>query len=117
MIALIYSDGSISPTDLKKECQNQKWIPLAVVKDKVEQIFVICFNSQDIARKFSKRNFPKNWIQGSIKLSDADLNFIDKKKWKIKILDFPRLLNSHPEYTLSFEILDFYEEPELFYTR
>ena len=115
MLALIYSDGSIEKDDLKNECQSQKWIPLAVKKDKNNEITVICFNDYKDALKFSKRNFPKNWIKGSITLSEVELNFIKNKNWKIEILTFPRLLNSHPEYKLGFEILEFHDTPGLLY--
>lgn len=117
MIALIYSDGSIMQDDLKNECQQQKWIPITVKKDKSNNVTVICFECYKVAKSFAKRNFPKNWIKGSITLCDDDLEFFQKKNWKIEILNFPRLLNSHPEYKLDFEIMEFNEKPDLIYTR
>jgi len=117
MIALVYSDGCISQSELKNECQAQQWIPLAVKRDLHNNVWVLGFSDPNVAKQFARRNFPKNWIKGSIMLCDEDLQFIGKNNWKIEILSFPRLLNSHPEYKLGFEILEFHNKPDLIYTK
>lgn len=115
MIAIIYTDGLIKCDDLKNECQHQKWIPITVYKDKNHNITVICFEDVKIAKQFAKRNFPKEWIKGAISLADDDIEFIKNKNWKIEIMTYPRLLNSHHEYKLGFEIIDFADEPKMLY--
>ena len=76
MIAIIYTDGVIKCDDLKNECQQQKWIPITVYRDKNDNITVICFEDVKIAKQFAKRNFPKEWIKGAISLTDDDIESI-----------------------------------------
>jgi hypothetical protein len=113
MIAIICTDGQMKIDEIENECINGKWVPLLVLKEKnTNQTFLPVFNLKDVAYKFIIRNLPRKWHHGCVFLSDDDICTIIQKDWKFMPLDFPRKLNEHPDYEISFEIHEFKEEPE-----
>lgn len=100
MIVLLYSDGILSINDILKECKIQKWFPICAQGNTV-----IGFNDPEIAKKFAKRNFPKNWIRGGIRINENDINWIKSQNWSIEILNWPKLMKD-----LSFLIFETQEE-------
>lgn len=116
MIAALCSNGQIELGELSTDCRKDKWIPIAILRDKNDSVIVPTFVHETIVKKFCKRNFPKNWVIGAVLLSDNDLAFIRNKGWKIMILDYPKLFTSHPDYKLDFEIIEFADEPNLTYS-
>jgi hypothetical protein len=113
MIAIICTDGQMGIDDLQKECVSGKWIPLLVLRDrKTKEIHLPVFNLEDVVRKFVGRNLPKNWKHGCVYLADDDIATIIENGWQFMPMDFPRKVNEHPDYELSFEIHEFSEEPE-----
>jgi hypothetical protein len=111
MISIICTDGQLGLTEIQKECVKGKWIPLLVLKQNNNLILPI-FNLVEIARKFIKRNLPKEWNHGCVFLCEDDIVAIKKRDWKIEIFDFPRKVNENPEIELGFEIHEFEEEPD-----
>jgi hypothetical protein len=116
MFAIVFSDGQIKFSEINKECREEKWIPIAVLRYQDESISVPCFEINDTAKQFAKRNFPKNWVQAAILLGDNELEFIERKGWKVEILHFPQLFTSRKDVRLDFEVLDFFEKPNVRYT-
>lgn len=115
MIAIICTDGQLDINNIEKECVAQKWIPLTVLKRKYDKkILLPVFNLTDIAFKFIVRNLPKNWKHGCVYLSDSDIEKILKKGWQIEPFDFPRKVNEHPDFDMTFEIHEFEVEPDFF---
>jgi hypothetical protein len=113
MIAIISTDGQLNLDEIENECVKQKWIPLVVLKNKKDNSITLpIFNLADVARKFIVRNMPKNWKQGCVLLTETDLEIIKSKKWNVEILDFPRKVNEHPDFDMTFEIHEFSEEPD-----
>jgi hypothetical protein len=120
MICILFTDGVMNQHDIVSECKTQKWVPICVYREKsvVDAVpTVIGFNDQEMAKKFAKRNLPKDWVRGGVKLADEDVKWIKDKGWNIEIFTFPKLMNSHPVYEISFEVLEFSEEPDLRYQR
>lgn len=85
MIAILRTDGEITPKEISKECRQEKWIPLASKDGKV-----ILFNDQDTANSFIKRNIPKHHIRGSIRLTKTELDNIPNKL----VLEFPNKMET-----------------------
>lgn len=113
MIAIICTDGQLGLHEIEKECVSQKWIPLLILKQKLDgKIILPVFNLIDISRKFVNRNMPKNWNHGCVLLANEDIENIIKKDWKIEPFDFPRKVNEHPDFEMTFEIHEFAQEPD-----
>lgn len=111
LYAVLYTDGHINMQNIKYECQEQMWVPITTYKDNKESVVILC-ESDIIARNFSKRNLPSNWVKGSILLSPFDIDKI-KDKFKIEIFKFPRKIKD--QFELGFEIIELPVEPDLFY--
>jgi len=116
MIVVVYSDGQINISDINLDFREKKWIPIAVLKNDLGEIFVPYFNTFDTAKSFSKRNFPKNWLVGAIHLSDDEVEFIISKGWKAMNLNYPKLFTNHQELKIDFEIIDFHSKPIVLYS-
>lgn len=115
MFAVIFSDGEIKLDDLRDDCREHLWIPIAVCKDRIGSVTVLCFSCPDTAKRFAKRNMPKAWVQGAVLLDDDQIAFINSKKWKIEILGFPRIFRDNPDQVLGFEIVEFSQKPAMRY--
>lgn len=122
MICILFTDGVMQTHEIAGECKSQRWVPICVYREKgVNDAVptVIGFNNAETAKKFAKRNIPKDWVQGGVSLTDEDVQWIKNKGWKIEIFTFPKLMTSHPVYEISFEVLEFTgeDEPEVHYQR
>ena len=113
---IIFSNGQVNLSELSFECREKKWIPLAAIKHKNGSIHIPCFDTNDLAKQFAKRNLPKEWIRGAIKLGENEINFISQKGWIFEKFNYPNLLKDRSDIELGFEILDFCEKPELLYS-
>jgi hypothetical protein len=113
MIAVICTDGQLNVSQMHKECVGGKWIPLLVLKERsTGTIHLPIFNIDDICKKFVARNLPKEWSKGCVHLTQEDANLIENKGWKYMLFDFPRKINEHPDYEMTFEIHEFDEQPD-----
>jgi len=120
MICILFTDGILKLHEIAKECKKDKWVPVCVYREKlvVDGVpTVIGFNSQEIAKKFAKRNLPKEWLRGSIRLTEESITWIKNKGWKIEFFTYPKLITSHPLYEISFEIIELGNEPDLYCQR
>ena len=116
MIAIIYSNGQIDFSELRFDCRENKWMPLADLKYKDGRVSIPCFEQSDIAKQFARRNLPKQWVRGGVELGDDEQDFIRNKGWNIEIFNFPKLFKTHPNIVLGFEVLDFTDKPAMLYT-
>lgn len=108
LYGVFYSDGHMTPQNVKYECQKDQWVPLTVHQNTV----FLCI-SELVARNFSKRNLPKHWTQGAVLLQQNDIDHISKKGFNIELLTFPKKLKD--KIQLGFEIFELQSEPDLFY--
>lgn len=114
MYAVLCSDGMIDVTAILKECRHQKWAPIVSYrKNSAPAITIIpVFDDPNIAKNFAKRNLPKDWLRGAVFLTPKNIEWIAKKGWEIEEMNFPKLVRDLP-ITLGFEILDFFDKPEV----
>jgi hypothetical protein len=116
MFAVLCSDGAITPEHIVGQLRDEQWVPLAVTKPRnIENPTptLLTFNNQEIAKKFARRNFPKDWLVSVVQLADDDQEWIKEKGWLIKNLTYPQLMNTHPDYELTYEILTFKTRPDV----
>lgn len=120
MICILFTDGVLKLHEIADECKKGKWVPVCVYREKsvVDGIpTVIGFNDQETAKKFAKRNLPKEWLRGGVELTKQDMQWIKDKGWNIEVFTFPKLMTSHPLYEISFEVIELSDEPDLRYQR
>lgn len=117
MFAVLCSDGAIKPEDITGQLRDEQWVPLAVTKPRGQAGAVptlLLFDEQEKARKFAIRNFPKDWLVSVVQLADADYEWIKEKSgWKVEIVPYPKIMNSHPDYELTYEVLYFQSKPDV----
>lgn len=115
--ACLYSDGHVHLKDVGKECIKEQWIPIAIYRMADGQPTVILFKSQELVRKFGKRNLPSNWTHGAVQLSQKNLDWLITKNLNLEVFDFPKKLKDNPDIELGFEVMEFQDEPDLHYRR
>lgn len=102
--------------DILAECQSQGWVPVLLLRTN-EKTLIPCFNSQEKAIKFAKRNLPKDQIFGTTCFTEEDIQKIEKewiagKGWALEKLDHPRLMKNLGEFDV--EVFEFFEKPEVY---
>ncbi len=116
MFAVLCSDGAVKPEDILGQLREEQWVPLAVTKPRNTTDAVptlLLFDSQEMARKFAVRNFPKDWMISVVELADSDFDWIRDRGWMIEHVPYPKIMNSHPEYELTYEVLCFQTKPDV----
>ena len=73
--AIIFNDGNLSFIDFQKECRDQGWLPITVLrKDGDDNTYVPIFKFSQTAHKFMCRNFNRREVlTGIISLVDEDM--------------------------------------------
>lgn len=110
VFAVICSDGAITNRDDVKQCQNEKWMPVATIS-KDGKITVLLFYDYQVAAKFIKRNYPRDWTRGIINLTEDNLKWMRDQGWESKVLSYPQLLKDAPGF--GYEILQFQSEMDV----
>lgn len=105
LYGIIFTDGELKPQDVYNECTKGAWIPLACIPG--EKPIVLLANSPIIANNFIKRNIPRHWTKGGIRLDEKYLEIIKNNGWDYEILNFPRKM----QQKLEFVVLELDEEP------
>lgn len=116
MFAVLCSDGAIKPDDITGQIREEQWVPLAVTKprnDPEATPTLLLFADREIARKFAIRNFPKDWMVSVVELADDDHQWIKDRGWKIENMTYPRIMNTHPDYELTYAVLEFASKPDV----
>ena len=95
--------------DILKECKEQNWIPILVMRSGDETI-VPLFNFASIAHKFAKRNLPKKWFSsgrlGSMQVTPDDEELMKAKGWTLLPMTFPRKM----DYEFDIEVWEYSDE-------
>jgi hypothetical protein len=114
IFVVLCPDGCLTYDDMKM-CQEEKWVPIAVIK-KEGKVTVPCFHDPELARKFGKRNYPKDWLAGVIALSLAEIKWmLEVKGWVLQVYTYPNLCKDLEGF--GYEILEFQSQPDLFMKR
>jgi hypothetical protein len=108
---VLCTQGEMSLGEVLRECRNDCWVPLLVMRPDEGPPVVPVFPLEETARDFARRNLPKKWVHGAVALTDRDLEWMDSKGWDVVRYDFPRKLKDVVEFDI--EILEFDEPPEV----
>jgi hypothetical protein len=96
-------------SEVRNECVPGKWVPIFGFRSNSEDSPTIpLFHNEETAKKFIKRNLPKEWWHGGVELTDADIEWMKSKGWILKEMNFPHLVTN---YKYGVEILEFSEQP------
>ena len=110
VIVTFYSDGALQKSDMV-QCQKEKWVPIVAVAND-DKVMVPCFRSHELAKKFGKRNFPKDWLDGTISLSHKEVIWMMEKGWTLHILDYPHIMKDREGF--GHQVLEFQTDPDLY---
>tara|TARA_R100000234_G_scaffold106175_1_gene76691 strand:+ start:13 stop:390 length:378 start_codon:yes stop_codon:yes gene_type:complete len=113
--AVIFNDGSLSLSDFQKECKEEGWLPITVIrKDNDDNVYVPIFKFSETAHTFMCRNFNRREVAtGIIILIDEDLKAMEEKGWVIERMKWPRKFKDRDGYQLDVEVFELTEKPEL----
>ena len=116
-LAAITTAGEMSFSDIKNECGKEGWVPLVVYKveaDGVSQVVLPLFSSEDVCKKWCKRNLPKEWdLFGGCFLQKEDLEQFEKEKgWTFQSFSFPRKIKDVVEFIV--EPCELNSNPEVY---
>ncbi len=119
MWAVLFSDGAVSLDDVE-QIQRERWIPVAAIKRKDAPDSpgtVLLFHGRDTAYKFMRRNMSQmQWLKGGIELTDVDIENV-KARFTVEELGFPKRFDSHPEFELTYEVIELCDSPDVQYVR
>lgn len=108
--AVLCSQGEMSVQELFRECRQNKFAPILVMRQDDGPTIVPCFKTQETTYKFVKRNIPKEWaVFGAVELTVQDLEWMESKGWQFSLMDFPRKLTDVVDFDV--EILEYDDEP------
>lgn len=97
---------------IAEECTSEKWAPIcAFYKD--GNTYIPLFHDPMTARKFARRNLPRDWQEGAVFTIPKNIAWMEGKGWKMAVMNFPRLMRDLPGITLGFEVMEFIEKPEI----
>jgi len=105
-IAIFNSENELNLSDIKNECQNEKWVPIAC-QETENYKKIILFNDIEFAKNFTKRNLYKPLLIGIIILSDIEVEKI-KNQYSVLELEWPKKMKN-----IKFEIINLTENPAL----
>lgn len=114
-LAAISTHGHMSFQDIKNECGKEAWVPLVVMRFEVdgkERTVLPLFSNEDVCRKWSKRNLPKDWgLCGGAYITQEDLENCEAKGWTFEMLRFPRKFKDIVEFDV--EPIEIGSNPEV----
>lgn len=113
MIAIVCTQGQMRYKDIVGECREQQWVPIVVYRQPGKPPTVLSVPSDAVARQFVRRNFPKQWLCGSVKLTEEDVAQIQRNGWLIEEMHFPRKMTN---YELDVEVLQLAAKPDVMRT-
>lgn len=105
-IVVFNSENELILADIKKECQNEKWIPIACLENPQNKTIFV-FDSIEIAKNFARRNFGKSNLIGLILLHEIEINKL-KNDYILEELSWPKKIKN-----IKFEIINLEEVPKL----
>lgn len=107
MLVAFCTEGQMGVEEVVKECSS--WIPLLVIKHDGKTVLPT-FISEEICKKFCKKNLPKDWFFGCVNLTYEDVEVLATKDLEVLEFTFPRLLKDAFEFGI--EIHEFAGEVE-----
>ncbi|MDO8512029.1 MAG: hypothetical protein Q7S57_02050 [bacterium] len=110
LYAIVCTQGHMNSREVENECVAQKWVPLVVFR-KEGKTFMPFFKVTKFARRFAKRNLPKEWLTGAVNLGDEDRAIITGKGIICTVLDFPDKLKDVAEFDI--EIHEYHPNTEV----
>lgn len=117
MYAILYTEGIIDVNEVYKECRLQKWAPILTYSQGNSIRKIPVFHDPLVAQNFAKRNIPRDWLHGSVFLTDPKIEVIRNCGFIFDLLNFPRLIKDLPNMQFEVEIISLNEVPKLFYHR
>lgn len=108
--------GEMNLKEILVECQDQGWAPILIFR-KDGKTFVPCFESQENAIKFARRNMPKDQLFGTTLLTDEDLGklkieWVEGKNWVLDRMSHPRLVKDVAK--LDVEVFEYQSKPDVY---
>lgn len=110
IFAVLCSDGAIVNCDDVKQCEKEKWLPVAAIIEG-NKTTVLLFCDLQVAVKFIKRNYSKDWTRGIINLTTTQLKWMNDQGWESRVLTFPQILKDIPGF--GYAILEFQDEMDI----
>lgn len=105
-------------SDIRSECQPNKWVPILVYRKQGDPTpTVLVCETEDMARRFAKRNIQKGWLLGAVYLGEEGIAYIKSRGWKMELIDWPRKMTSLPGIELGYEVIDFISNPAVYTAR
>lgn len=101
----VYTDGDVSLTELKKECQKENWAPIMVFRTE-KGIAVPIFRDHNVCLKFIKRNAPPDQMVGIMGMSEVDKQRLLDKGWELMWHDYPKLYKNRAGYKIAVEVIE-----------
>jgi len=110
---IIFNDGNLSIGDFKKECQQESWLPLTVIRQD-DETSVPIFTNPETAHKFMKRNFKaREVLTGLLMLTDKDIENIKDKGGKVLDLKWPNKYKDRKDCQIDVEIFEIDSKPDV----
>jgi hypothetical protein len=108
--AIVCAQNEMSYQDVAKECTQEKWVPLLVMRAD-DDLIIPLFEDVRIAKQFAKRNLPESWLSGVVNITEDDAAFIDAKGWNHVLYNYPRKVKDIVKFDI--EILEYKPGKEL----
>lgn len=117
MYAILCTDGELNLQAVFKECRKEKWIPIFAYREEQSPDVPIIplFHRDKDSKNFAKRNLPEKWLKGAVHVTSDNIKWMEDKGWKMEPMNFPRKINELPGISLGFEIMEFFEQPEIYF--
>lgn len=116
MFAILCSDGAVKPEDIVGQSGNEQLVPLAVTKPRGNPNgtpTLLLFDDEETAKKFAKRNFPSDWLLSVVMLPDADCEWVKERGWNVEKVPYAKRMGDHPDYELTYAVLEFKARPDV----
>jgi hypothetical protein len=105
-IVIFNSENELLLSDVQKECQKEKWIPIACQEEN-EKKTIFLFDNFETAKNFVKRNFLKGEFIGLVLLHEIEIEKL-KNNYYLEKLSWPKKIKN-----INFEIFYLEENPSL----
>jgi hypothetical protein len=111
--AVLFTNGEVDMEALEKECYKDRWCPLLGVVPKGQEgpITLVCFNNPMIGVSFLKKNMPKGWVPGLVRMPEGEVAYCKSKGWLVEVYNYPRRVMNHPDLDVVSLIHEFQDDP------
>jgi len=103
------TQGQMTPQEFRKECGSECWLPILIFRNPGDQTIVVpVFESREIAKRFARKNLPRDWYCGTLNMRMRDAEWMDNRGWRAIKYNYPHKMTDKVEFDI--EILEF--EPD-----